>query len=213
MLGVPKSWCLLFMIVEQAWNYCQVAGTAQGLTVQCSSSPTLNPVPRRESSPVSHSYITWQLIHTASHCIIANTGREFHSPNSFRQLCSRKVLSSLFCRCAETWGSTARGPCMGRCSSARTMTAACPGHSCQHVLSQLCQGLSFSHPTPPGPCPCGWTSWLWPASKAPSLDNEIQHTAKRLCDTCGRYNLPQSLSAPMCRHSHLKCCLLLLCSS
>lgn len=141
MLDVSKGWPLLFIIVEQARNYCcQVAGAAQGLSVQCSSSPTLNPVPRRESSPVSHSYITWQLNNITASLLTQAEYFTLLTPSDSSVSCSKKsCLAS---------SADARAPCMGRCSSVKNISLPWTHPASTHSVSPA-KGLLplSSHPS------------------------------------------------------------------
>lgn len=167
MLGVSKSWSLVFTIAEEAWNYCcQVAGTAQGLPVQCFSSPTLNPVPRRKSSPVSHSFITRQLNNISASLLTQAECFTLLTPSDS----SVSQKSCLACS-ADAQGHEAALPQVPAWAD-----AAVQEQWQQPALDTSCQPHSINpakgspsplvHPSCP-PCPCGWTAWLWPAPKAP----------------------------------------------
>lgn len=80
------------------------------------------------------------------------------------------------------------------------MTAACPGHILASTRSVSPAKGSPSHFVPlllvhRAPVAGQPGSGLLP--KPHSLDNEIQHTAKRLCDKCGRF---KPVSKPFSSH-------------
>lgn len=161
------------------------------------SSPTLNPVPRRESSPASHSYITRQLNNITAPLLTQAEHFTLLTPSD---------------------SSVSQKSCLACSADAQGHEAALPEVPAQAdaAVQEQWQSLPWIHPASthsvsptkgspsllvpslllhPAPVAGQPGSGLLP--KPHSLDNEIQHTAKRLCDTCGRY---KPVSKPFSSH-------------
>lgn len=149
--------------------------------------PYFEPSAQKRDSPVSHSYITRQLNNIAASLLTQEEYFTLLTPSDS----SVSQKSCLACS-ADAQGHEAALPEVPAWADAAVQEQwqqPVPATSCQHVPSQSCQELSFP-PCPPLLVHCASVggqpgSGLLP--KPHSLDNEIQHTAKRLCDKCGRF--------------------------
>lgn len=173
--------------------------------------PYFEPSAQKRDSPVSHSYITRQLNNIAAS--LPTQEEYFTLPTPSDSSVSQK--SCLACS-ADAQGREAALPEVPAwADAAGTMTATCPGHILPaHAQSVLPRALlpTLSHPSW-STVPLWLDSLALACSQSPILLTMRFSTQLRgFVTNVAGLNLSQSLSAPMCRHRRLKCCLLLLCS-
>lgn len=175
--------------------------------------PYFEPSAQKRDSPVSHSYITRQLNNIAASLL---TQEEYFSlPTPSDSSVSQK--SCLACS-ADFQGREAALPEVPAWADAAVqeqwqqpvLATSWPAHA-QSVLPRALLP-TLSHPSW-STVPLWLDSLALACSQSPILLTMRFSTQLRgFVTNVAGLNLSQSLSAPMCRHRRLKCCLLLLCS-
>lgn len=123
-------------------------------------------------------------------------------------------LAGAYHRCPGTLGNATRGPCWGKRSSAGTVTAEQPrkGKPAPGLIplspgGHLVLPRALLPPRAPSQlvhrAPAAGQPGCGPLPRPHALDGGIQHTAKRLCDKCGRY---KPVSKPLNPRVHLLPC-------